>query len=107
MQAMASVIGRQVYSLRPKDVTLEFSVNKRPAEKVLFDFNQNTLAKTLACVYSLRPFAGAPASFPLDWDDLKKADPRDFNIWSVPEYLKEKGDPWSNILKTRQALGES
>jgi bifunctional non-homologous end joining protein LigD len=42
-------------SQAPKLVTAEYRVAKRPAGRVLVDYNQNAWGRTLASVYSVRP----------------------------------------------------
>ena len=88
---------------RPNDVTMEWSVSKRTG-KVFLDHNQNTRSKNMASIYSLRPFAGAPVSAPLRWDELKDAYPTDFNIETVPDRVEAIGDLWSDVLGAKHDL---
>ena len=58
--------------------------------KVYVDWFQNGPGKTIAAPFSLRPNPGAPVSFPLRPEELrKKVQPSDFNIRTVPEILKK------------------
>ena len=67
-------IGRFLMQQRPKDITMEWSVDKRPG-KVFLDHNQNVRSKNMASIYSLRPLSGAPASTPVRWDELDRIFP--------------------------------
>ena len=82
---------------------MEWDTTKRTG-KVFFDHNQNTRGKTLAAQYSLRPTAWAGVSTPLQWSELAKIDPVEFNIRSVVKRLQERGDPWADILSRKNDL---
>jgi len=104
VRALAETIGRHLVNLRHKDVTMEWTVSKRPTSKIFYDHNQNVRGKTLASIYSVRPVLGAPVSFPLEWDEVIGSYPPDFNIFTVPDLLAERGERWSDILENRQKL---
>ncbi|MBI4571618.1 MAG: ATP-dependent DNA ligase, partial [Chloroflexi bacterium] len=87
----------------PRDVTMEWSVDKRPG-KVFLDYNQNARGKTLASIYSPRALAGAPVSMPLRWDELSEVYPTDFTILTVPKRLASTGDLWAGILEAKHDL---
>ncbi|MBX5476335.1 MAG: non-homologous end-joining DNA ligase [Clostridia bacterium] len=87
----------------PERCTVERMVNKRGG-KVYIDYLQNHMGKTLCAPYSLRPRPGAPVSCPLDWSELASVDPAYWNLRSVPERLRRRGDPWRNMLQERQPL---
>lgn len=106
-RAIAETIGRHLMSLHPKEVTMEWTVSKRPTSKIFFDHNQNVRGKTLASVYSLRPVLGAPVSFPLRWDEVLDSHAPEFNIYTAPVMLAERGERWSELLRDRQKLGFS
>ncbi len=87
----------------PDLVTTEWSVEKRRG-KIFLDFNQNVMGKTLASAYSPRPSMGATVSTPLTWQELEKAYPVDFDIFNVADHLESRGDPWSDIIKSKSDL---
>ena len=93
------IISQAVNSALPKITSLERMPKKRIG-KVYLDFLQNGKGKTMACAYSLRPREGATASTPLDWDELndKNFDLKNYNIKTLPERVKEKGDLWANFF---------
>jgi DNA primase len=59
---------------------------------VFIDFNQNARDRTVASAYSVRAQPHAPVSAPLTWDELVDAEPRDFDIRTVPARFAEVGD---------------
>ena len=85
-------VGQFLLQQRFRDVTLEWSVEKRTG-KVFLDYNQNSRSRNMAAAYSLRPQPGAPVSTPLSWEELKHVFPTDFTIWSVPQRVERLGGP--------------
>ena len=100
---MAETIGWFLSARRPKDVTLEWAVEKR-AGKVFFDYNQNVRGKSLAAAYSPRRHPQATVSMPLSWDELDDVYPTDFTILTAPEVTARRGDPWTDILEAKTDL---
>ena len=96
-------IGRYLMRGRPRDVTMEWSVERR-AGRIFLDHNQNVRGKNMASVYSLRPMPGAPVSTPLAWDELEHVYPTAFDIDTVPERVARIGDLWENILESKHDL---
>ncbi len=97
------LIGRFLLQQMPNDVTMEWTVSKRPA-KIFLDHNQNTRSKNMASIYSLRPLPGAPVSTPLGWDELDQVYPTDFTIYTVPNRVETVGDLWAGILEAKHDL---
>ena len=97
------LIGRFLLQRRPRDVTMEWTVDKR-AGKIFLDHNQNVRGKNMASIYSLRPLPGAPVSTPLAWDELENVYPTDFNIDTVPERVDRIGDLWASVLDAKHDL---
>ena len=98
------LVGRFLMQSRPRDVTMEWSVNKR-AGKIFLDHNQNVRGKNMASIYSLRPLPGAPVSTPLRWDELGDVYPTDFTIDNVPDRVSALGDLWGDIEGAKHDLG--
>ncbi len=103
IRAAAEAMGRYMLQLHPKDLTMEWAVEKRTG-KIFFDHGQNTRGKTLAAQYSLRPSANAGASAPVTWEELKTLYPTEFDIDTVPARLERIGDLWADILSSKQDL---
>jgi bifunctional non-homologous end joining protein LigD len=103
VKAWAKAVGKEIESRCPEEVTMEWSLSKRP-NKIFIDHNQNVRGKTLVAIYSTRPAVDAPVSFPVSWDDLEDIDPREFTMRTAPKLLQKQGDPWAGILKRPQTL---
>ncbi len=97
------LIGRFLLQHAPKDVTMEWSVNKRTG-KIFLDHNQNTRGKNMASIYSVRPAPGAPVSTPVLWEELSEIYPTDFTIDTVPGRIEKMGDLWADILLSKHDL---
>jgi bifunctional non-homologous end joining protein LigD len=99
-------IGRHVMREHPKDITMEWAVEKRTG-KIFIDYNMNVRGKTLNVAYSPRGVAGAPVSMPLTWEELEAAEPTDFTISNVPARLEKRGDRWHDVLEAKQSLTQA
>ena len=93
------IISQAVHKALPKITSLERMPKDREG-KVYLDFLQNGKGKTMACAYSLRPRESATASAPLEWEELndKGFDLKNYNIKTLPERVKEKGDLWEDFF---------
>lgn len=99
---VAKALAQELASRRPDLLTAEYRIAKRPAGRVLVDYNQNAWGRTLASVYSVRPRPGAPVSTPLTWEEVERGvSPGDFTIDTVPERLDELGDLWLPLRRKR------
>lgn len=103
VRAIAGTLGKFLVRAHPRDVTMEWAVEKRRG-KVFYDHNQNARGKTLACVYSPRATPEASVSMPLRWEELSGADPADFTMLTVPDRLQETGDLWALLLREKHGL---
>jgi bifunctional non-homologous end joining protein LigD len=85
--------------LQPALVTAEYRIAKRPANRVLVDYNQNAWGRTLASVYSPRPRPLATVSTPVTWEELEGGVViDDFRLDNVPGRVRERGDLWAPLL---------
>jgi DNA ligase D-like protein (predicted polymerase) len=92
----AIAFGRELEK-RDDGVTTNWWKEER-GERIFVDFNQNSRDRTIASAYSLRPLPGAPVSWPLSWDELADVmDPREFNLFTVPERFAASGDAMAQI----------
>ena len=101
---LAQTIARHALKERPKEVTVEWSVERRRG-KIFFDYNQNSRGKSLAVPFSPRRHAGATVSMPVRWEELDSIYPTEFTLRTVPDLLEAGGDPWAGILEAKQDLG--
>jgi bifunctional non-homologous end joining protein LigD len=88
-----------IAALRPELITAEYRIAKRPAGRVLVDYNQNAWGRTLASAYSPRPRPLATVSAPLTWDELEAgARIEDFDLRNMPARIARVGDLWAPLL---------
>ncbi|MCC3269405.1 non-homologous end-joining DNA ligase [Arthrobacter gengyunqii] len=87
---------RELERRMPEHVTTAWWKEER-GQKIFVDFNQANRDRTIAGAYSPRALPHAPVSTPLRWDELEKADPREFTVLTVPERLRTVGDPWADM----------
>jgi len=105
VRKIVETVGRLIASANPDTATMEWDIPKR-AGKVFIDHNQNVEGKTIASVYSVRPFPGAPVSTPIRWDELEIVKPSDFTIATIWDRLAQQGDLFSPVLRGGQRLEE-
>ncbi|HEY9522210.1 MAG TPA: non-homologous end-joining DNA ligase [Thermopolyspora sp.] len=84
-------LAREVERRMPGLVTTAWWKEER-GERVFIDYNQNARDRTVASAYSVRAQPHAPVSTPLTWAELADADPRDFDIRTVPPRFAALGD---------------
>jgi bifunctional non-homologous end joining protein LigD len=97
------LVGAHLLRRHPKDITMDWAVEKRTG-KIFFDHNMNGRGRTLNAAYSPRRIAGAWVSAPLAWEELAQAHPGDFGLSTMPDRLRDNGDPWQGILGARHDL---
>lgn len=86
----------------PRRLTAEYRIAARPHGRVLVDYNQNALGRTLASLYSPRPKPRAPVSTPVTWDEVAGGITlADFRIDNVPARLARLGDLWAPLVAER------
>jgi bifunctional non-homologous end joining protein LigD len=103
VRQMCEAVGRHLVQRYPKDITMEWSVNKRTG-KIFMDYGMNVRGKTLNVAYSPRALPGAAISMPLTWKELEKAHPLDFRLTNALEKLQKRGDVWQDALLEKQSL---
>lgn len=87
----AIAVGRELESRMPDRVTTAWWKEER-GERIFVDYNQTARDRTIASAYSVRPFPHAPVSAPLRWEELDDAEPRDFDLRTMPVRYAEHGD---------------
>jgi bifunctional non-homologous end joining protein LigD len=99
----ATIVAEALVIAHPGLVTTDRDPGRRRG--VFVDTKMNGEGMTIASVYSLRPRPGAPVSTPLRWEELREdVEPRDFNIDTVLDRVREHGDLWAPLLTTKQRL---
>lgn len=95
----AKQLARTLAARHPKLLTAEYRVNRRPADHVLIDYNQNAWGRTLASAYSVRPTKHATVSTPVSWEEIERnIQIDDFRIDNVPERVRSLGDLFRPLL---------
>ena len=98
----AKAFALKMAARHPELITAEYRIAKRPAGRVLADYNQNAWGRTLASVYSVRPRPGAPVAVPLTWEEVANGfDITDFTLRNVPARVARLGDLWQPLLEVR------
>jgi len=87
----AIAVGRELERRMPDRVTTAWWKEER-GERIFVDYNQTARDRTIASAYSVRPFPHAPVSAPLRWEEIDDAEPRDFDLRSMPVRYAEVGD---------------
>ncbi|HEX6740087.1 MAG TPA: non-homologous end-joining DNA ligase [Vicinamibacteria bacterium] len=96
---VAKSLAQGLAALRPALLTAEYRVDRRPARRVLVDYNQNAWGRTLASIYSVRPHPRAAVSMPVAWEELERGvQIEDFDLRNAPARLAEAGDLWKPLL---------
>jgi bifunctional non-homologous end joining protein LigD len=105
LRTFAEIVARLATTKIPDLVTNERIVAKRPAGRVLIDVQQNAFGRPLAAPYSVRAFAKAPVSAPVQPQELRASlRPERFTLKTIFGRLEEKGDLWADFWKGRQRI---
>ena len=96
---VAKAIAQALAVARPKLITAEYRIARRPAGRVLVDYNQNAWGRTLASVYSVRPHPRAPVSAPVTWREVERGFRiDDFRLDNMAARVARQGDLWKPLL---------
>jgi bifunctional non-homologous end joining protein LigD len=95
----AKALAQELAGRHPALLTSEYRVAKRPAGRVLVDYNQNAWGRTLASVYSVRPHPRACVSTPVTWKEVDAAVRiEDFRLDNVRSRFLKTGDLFKPLL---------
>ena len=95
---VAKAIANELAAARPKLITAEYRIAKRPRGRVLVDYNQNAWGHTLASVYSVRPRPRATVAAPVTWAEVERGfDLEDLRIDNVPARVARRGDLFAPV----------
>jgi bifunctional non-homologous end joining protein LigD len=95
VRSAAVALAREVERRLPELATSKWWKEERHG--VFIDYNQNARDRTVASAYSVRPVADARVSTPLRWDEVADVEPAELRIDTVPQRLKQLGDPAAEI----------
>jgi len=91
----AVALSREIERRVPKLASSKWWKEERHG--VFLDYNQNAKDRTTCSAYSVRPLPDARVSTPLQWDEVSDCEPADFTVLTVPQRLKESGDPHAEM----------
>jgi bifunctional non-homologous end joining protein LigD len=98
----AKALAQRLAERYPDLITSEYRVARRPAGRVLVDYNQNAWGRTLASVYSVRPTPLATVSTPVTWEEVERGfEIADFRLENVPARVAALGDLWRPLTLAR------
>ena len=89
----------------PDAVTADKRLASR-AGKVLVDYSQNAVGKSIVAPYSVRAKPGAPVSTPISWEEVRggAVRPSDFTLATAGDRPDSGGDAARELLRLRQHL---
>jgi DNA ligase D-like protein (predicted polymerase) len=99
----ALALSREIERRAPSIATSKWWKEERHG--VFLDYNQNAKDRTTCSAYSVRPLPDARVSTPLRWDEVPDCDPADFTVATVPQRLRERGDPAREMDAHAGSLG--
>jgi DNA ligase D len=103
VRAAAVALARELERRRPDLMTANWWKEER-GERVFVDFNQNAPHKTVFGAWFARPRVGGQVSTPLSWDEVDSVEPEALTIQTVPDLVRQRGDPWAGITAEPQSL---
>jgi len=99
---VAKSLAQTLAAAHPKLITAEYRIARRPAGRILVDYNQNAWGRTLASVYSVRPRPLATVSSPVTWEEIEQGiEIDDFRMDNMPARIDEVRDLWKPLLAAR------
>ncbi|WP_395309546.1 non-homologous end-joining DNA ligase [Mycobacterium sp. AMU20-3851] len=96
-------LAREIERRAPEAVTTSWWKEER-GKRLFIDYNQNARDRTFASAYSARKTPIATVSTPLTWEELGSADPDDYTISTVPDFVAGRPDPWAGIDDNAQSI---
>ena len=104
VRAAAVAFAREMERRRPDLCTAAWWKEER-GTRVFIDFNQNAPHKTVFGAWAARPRVGGQVSAPISWDEVASVDPDLLTIATVPDRVREIGDPWLEMNAAPQSIG--
>jgi len=84
--------------------TLEQRKDKRKG-RIFLDTLRNSYGATAVAPYAVRALPDAPVATPLEWQEVEEgASPRDWTVNKISDRLKQKTDPWSDLMRHPYSL---
>lgn len=103
-KGMVELLGRLLQRKFTDEATMERRVSKRGG-RAYIDTGQTGRSRTIVGPYSVRAHPGGRVSTPVHWDEVHLAlRPDRYTMFSVPELLRDRGDPLEGWLDVRPDL---
>lgn len=105
VRPFAHALGEELSQAYPKEFTTEQRIEDRHG-RLFVDYMRNSYAQTAVAPYAVRAITNAPVASPLFWEELqdKNLSPRQYNIETMPQRLKEAGNPWQDFRRAAKSL---
>ncbi len=103
VRSASVAFARALAKLHPDLITDAWWKEER-GRRVFVDFNQNAPHKTMFGAWSARARVGAQVSTPITWEEVETVDPQSLTVLTVPQWVAEHGDPWSDRWENRQDI---
>jgi DNA ligase D len=103
VRGAAVALAREMERRFPDDITAHWWKEER-GKRVFVDFNQNAPHKTVFGAWFARPRTGGQVSTPLSWEEVETVEPDSLTIRTVPDLVRRRGDPWSDIADRPQSI---
>ena len=100
-------IGEELSKKYPNLITtIQEQRKSHSGDKVVIDFLQNAITRNTAIPYTPRANVEARISAPLLWDEVRKGNfsPSDFTMKNILKRISKIGNPFKDILNTRQDI---
>src|SRR5438445_1079527 len=98
----ALALAREVERRLPDKATSAWWKEQRHG--LFIDYHQNARDRTVASAYSVRPVPDAMVCCPVEWDEVPDVDPHDLRLDTVPDRVKERGDPSAELDSSAGSL---
>ena len=103
VRAAAVALARELERRHPEQITANWWKEERGA-RVFVDFNQNAPHKTVFGAWFARPRTGGQVSTPLTWEEVETVVSDELTIFTVPDLVRRRGDPWADIAAHPQSI---
>jgi bifunctional non-homologous end joining protein LigD len=104
VRELATAIAERMAADAPDELTTQQRVAKRGG-RIFLDTNRNAYGQTAIAPYSPRARPGGPVATPLDFAELSRARPDQYDLRSVQRRLARKDDPWAHMFDHAAAAG--
>ncbi len=107
VRAFARDVAELLVRRRPDAFTVEQRKDKR-GDRLFVDFLRNAYGQTAVPPYAVRARPRAPVATPVEWDELGGGlNARSYTIANVLRRLGQRRDPWRDLARRAQALGDA